>query len=202
MFSMEMSSMQLCYRILSGESIIGSRAMFQGSLSPEQQDILRQTAEDCKDWSFFTDCTQGLDIQQIRSRARKWKRKYGLEALGIDFAQLARSRRFQDNKVLEVADIARNCKEMAVELGIPVFLLSQLNCDSDAIPTKTSLKDSKALAEAADVILLMHQESSDSENAHRVYKLNIAKQREGQEGIVFDVDYLAWRTHFQEKNSR
>ncbi len=198
MFSLEMSETQTCYRILSGEAVIGSRDLFQGTLSEERRLALRGKSEEIKDWPFYLDCTQGLDITQIRCRARRWKRKYGIKFLVIDFVQLVRSKRADESKTAEVAEVSRHIKEMAGELDITVFALSQLNCPSDEVPTKTSLKDSKAIAESADVILLMHQDNASQDGSLRTYNLHIAKQREGQDDYRFQIEYQAWRTHFRD----
>lgn len=202
MFSMEMDADEIGNRFLSSEAVIGGRVILNGSLTQEQQRVIRSTGDKIREWPFFLDCSSGLDIQQIRSRARRWKRRHLIEAIGIDFAQIARSRRFQDNKVLEVADIARNSKEMAMELECTVFLLSQLNCDSNEVPTKTSLKDSKAIAEAADIILLVHEESRECDGDIRRYVLHVAKQRAGVDGRRFFVSYQAWRTHFEQSREQ
>lgn len=197
MWSGEMSERQLSNRILAGEGIVPARSIFQGTLSEEQRLTLRRVSEQCRDWPFYIDCIQGLDIQQIRSRARRWKRKHDIQAMILDHAQLARSLKARDKRA-EVSDISRNSKEMAKELGIPVFLLSQLNCDADTVPTKANLKESATLIEDADVILLMHEISSDHEGHIRKHNLKLAKVREGISGQSIVLDYLAWRTHFRE----
>lgn len=200
MFSQEMGAKQLDYRMLSGKARIASRGMMKGTLAEDQRLTLREVSEDIKHWPFYVDCTQGLDIQQIRSRARRWKRMHNIQWIIIDYIQLTRSRKFQASKVAEVSDIAINLKEMAKELNITVFGLSQLNTDAGEIPSKTSVKDSKVIAEAADVLLLMHLDKENEEfGGHsKNYILNVAKNRDGMEDIRFNIEYQAWCTNFRE----
>ena len=64
----------------------------------------------------------------MRTRARRLKRKLGLDAIVIDYLQLIRpSLSRPDNRVLEIAEMTRNLKALAKELNIPVLCLSQLS---------------------------------------------------------------------------
>lgn len=197
-WSGEMSKKQMSYRIISGESIIPAKTIFDGKLTDREREIVRQVAGQTQRWPLHMNCEAGIEIAKLRSKARRWKRLHGIEWLVIDHAQLVRSKRHDDDKRGEVSEVSRNAKEMAMELGITVFLLSQLNCDRDAIPSSANLKESKTLIEDSDAILLMHQESADGEGSNRRYVINIAKQREGQDNVRFPVEYRAWCTHFQE----
>lgn len=197
MWSGEMAEEQICNRILSGEGMIAAKSIFNGSLSEEQQGNIRNTAERLQDWPFYLNCEAGLDILQMRSLARRWKRKHNIKGMIIDHAQIARSHRSRD-KVEEVSDISRNAKEMAQELEITVFLLSQLNCLATEVPTINSFKNSQTVKEDSDVCLLMHEISSDAQGSIREYLVNPAKFRDGARGYPFKVRYEAWRTHFSD----
>jgi hypothetical protein len=98
-----------------------------------------------------------LTVDQIRSRARRlhWQAPLGL--LVVDYLQLvaptqtSRTR----NREAEVAEISRGLKTFALELGIPVLALSQLNRDAtQREPRVSDLRESGAIEQDADTIVL------------------------------------------------
>lgn len=198
----EMGPEQCANRILSGESHISARVIRDGSLSEEQMRLLSSTADKIENWPMYIDCRPGLDITHLRSLAIRWKRKYAIEAMFIDHAQLVRSKGFETDKTGEVTSVTRRCKEIAKELGITVFLNSQLNCDPTEEPTRANLKNSKSLIEDADIILLLYTESEDESGDFKKQVLKVDKQRDGPDRRKVFLDYFAWRTHYQQRKEQ
>lgn len=200
MFSMEMGQEELDYRLLAAHGGIGLTALLKGELSDNERIKVREVSEGMKHWKFFIDCQGGLDISQIRSRGRRWKRKHGIRFIIVDYIQLAHSYKFQQNKNAEVGDIARNLKDMAMELQVPVIGLAQLNRgeNEEDPPTLSRLKDSGAIEEAADVVFLLHEHMDRSEHngALRRHTLHLAKQRNGVQDRRIELEFLAWKTLF------
>ena len=73
---------------------------------------------------------------------------------------------------------------MASELNVPVLALSQLNRNperDDRPPRLSDLRESGAIENDADVVLLLNRLPNDSGNPRRIpYHLIIAKQRMGR----------------------
>jgi len=131
-----------------------------------------------------------MTVQQIKSQAKKLKRKGKCDMVLIDYLQLIETP-FVKNRTKndEVAEITRMLKIMAKDLGIPVVLLSQLNREvekrGNKIPILADLRDSGAIEQDADVVLFIHREHyyNDEADPNRGI-IRIAKNREGMVGDI------------------
>jgi replicative DNA helicase len=104
----------------------------------------------------------GLTVAQIGARARQWKRKYGLKALFVDHLGLVKaSGRYAGNKVYETGEITMGLKTLAKELGIPVFLLCQINRGveqrDDKRPGLSDLRNSGDIEQDADTVMILYR---------------------------------------------
>jgi replicative DNA helicase len=121
----------------------------------------------------------------------------GLGMVVIDYLQLLQPGRRRDNRTQEVTDISRELKVLAKELDVPIIALAQLNREvekrNDKIPMLSDLRESGAIEQDADVILLMYRpDVSDHEHPDHTARLIIAKQRNGPTGeipLVFQKTY-------------
>jgi replicative DNA helicase len=153
---------------------------------------------------MFIDDTPGLTVNQLRARARRMHSQHKLELIVIDYMQLMRapSRRADQSRQVEVADISASVKGLAKELRIPIIILSQLNRQPDARddgkPRLSDLRESGAIEQDADIVgLLVRPEVyEDDREAREQLKgkatLYIAKQRNGPTGdvpLTFRHDY-------------
>src|ERR1051325_1719841 len=71
---------------------------------------------------IFIDDTAGLSILELRAKARRLKSQHDIQAIFVDYLQLLRStsKRAQDNRQLEIAEISSGIKALAKELNIPI----------------------------------------------------------------------------------
>lgn len=104
----------------------------------------------------------GLTVSQIGARARQWKRKHGLKALFVDHLGLIRaSGRYAGNKVNETGEITMGLKMLAKELGVPVFLLCQINRGveqrEDKRPSLSDLRNSGDIEQDADTVMILYR---------------------------------------------
>ena len=207
-FSLEMSSEQLATRILAEDSSISSEKIRRGQLNSNDFQKIVKSSQTLGDLSLYIDDSPNLSISALRTRARRLKRKYGLNAIVIDYLQLIRpSLSRPDNRVLEIAEMTRNLKSLAKELNIPVLCLSQLSRQveqrDDKRPQLSDLRESGAIEQDADVVIFIYREeyyterkepSSDTEDyqkwqekmakIHNVAEVLVAKQRHGPIGKV------------------
>jgi replicative DNA helicase len=195
MFSLEMTNEQLMLRLLASHASERLQDIRQGTLDEHALQKLRLVAADMKEWPLYLDDSSFLTINQLRGKARRMKDRYGIEMLVIDYLQLLRSESAQakDNRQNEVAEISRGIKALAKELEIPIIILAQLNRRSEEAgkgknePALHNLRESGAIEQDADVVLLLHRpdaEKDEDGNERQVgpvipYSLNIAKQRNG-----------------------
>jgi replicative DNA helicase len=192
MFSLEMTNEQLMLRLLASYASESLQRIRQGTLDEHSMQKLRMVAADMKEWPLYLDDSSFLTINQLRAKARRMKDRYKIELLIIDYLQLLRSESSQakDNRQNEVAEISRGIKGLAKELSIPIIILAQLNRRSEeqkAEPALHNLRESGAIEQDADVVLLLHRPDTEKDDngvdrpAGPVvpYCLNIAKQRNG-----------------------
>ena len=205
MFSLEMTNEQLMLRLLASYGSENLGKIRSGQLDEHAMQKLRMVAGDMREWPLYLDDSSFLTINQLRGKARRMKDRYKIEMLVIDYLQLLKSESSQakDNRQNEVAEISRGIKGLAKELEIPIIILAQLNRRSEearAEPALHNLRESGAIEQDADVVLLLHrpdQDKDDEGNERQVgpvvpYHLIIAKQRNGPTDrldILFQSNY-------------
>jgi replicative DNA helicase len=201
-FTMEMSKASIAQRMLSARSGVSCSSLRGGGVSAGTMEKIAQAAMDLSACIYPDDAT-ALSIGAVRSRARRMVKKWGVEVLFIDYLQLMTAPgSSKESRQVEVSAISRGIKGLARELNIPIVVLSQLNRSAESRaenrPRMSDLRESGAIEQDADVILLLHREAyyhvgdqewlarnSGKENAA---ELIIAKQRNGPTDTV----HLVW----------
>ena len=158
---------------------------------------------------IFIDDTSALDVADMRARARRMKRMHGIELIVIDYLQLANCHEYaKQGRQLETSRISGQIKAMAKELKIPVIVLSQLSRgneqrnDKDEVPKLSDLRDSGAIEQDADVVLLLRRPCrSKTARWHENELLaivDVAKHRNGETGEV-DLNFYKEATRFGDR---
>jgi replicative DNA helicase len=144
----------------------------------------------------------------MRAKARRLSSERGLSLLIVDYLQLMTGRGRFDNRTLELASISRGLKGLAKELNVPVVALSQLSrapeARSDHRPLLSDLRESGALEQDADVVLMIFRPEmypDCKEEDRGVAELIIAKQRNGPTGVV-NLAFLREHTRFENLSRR
>ncbi len=208
-FSLEMSSSQLRQRSLCSLARVNLQTVRDGFAS--DGDLLNLTAAFNKLGAarLRVDDASALPIGELRARARRWHHRYGMALMVVDYLQLVRSvtRRAQENRQIEVAEISAGLKALAKELNIPIIVCAQLNRDSvrgARRPKLGELRESGAIEQDADVVLLLHRPEMNTENEKERRELLgeaeiiIAKQRNGPTGDV-RLTFLKEYTRFEDR---
>lgn len=212
-FSLEMSSSQLVQRLLCSRARVNLENVRNGMMAERDFGAITQAASKLAESKIFIDDTAGLSILELRAKARRLKSQHGIEAIFIDYLQLLRStsRRAQDNRQIEIAEISSGLKALAKELDIPIVVLAQLNRnpesrsgESKGRPRLSDLRESGSIEQDADVVGLLVREEyyadSDEEKKESEGKatLIIAKQRNGPVGDV-PLTFLKQFTRFENR---
>lgn len=117
--------------------------------------------------------TPNLSILDIENIIKTYK-KEDIALVAIDYLQLI-------NMKNEVSEISRELKSLALELNIPVVLISQLSSNSKDIPTLIDLRKNGALVQDSDVIIFLYNKKSKlNENIDLI----VAKNRGGSLGTI------------------
>lgn len=191
LFSLEMSAGQLMNRLLSLESRVDSQKIRTGNLTDDDWQKLVEAATVIANSNLVIDDTPGINLQEFRSRARKYKMDQDIRIIFIDYLQLmAGSGRGSENRQQEISDISRALKSLARELNIPIVALSQLNRSvetrDDHRPMLSDLRESGAIEQDADVVMFIYRDDyyhKDTEEKN-VAEIIIAKQRNGPIGTT------------------
>ena len=145
----------------------------------------------------------GLNINQVRTKARNAKRKGGLKVLVVDYIGLMTGLDAKANRNAQLGEISRGLKALAKELEICVLCLAQLNRAaeqrSEQMPQMSDLRDSGEIEQDADVILFIKRPimaSPDLGDEWKHYaRLSVAKNRQGRCGVI-DLAYIGEQTRF------
>jgi replicative DNA helicase len=212
-FSLEMSSSQLVQRLLCSRARVNLGSVRNGFLSERDFPALTAAASKLAESKIFIDDTPGLSILELRAKSRRLKSQHDIQAIFIDYLQLLRStsRRAQDNRQLEIAEISSGIKGLAKELDIPIVVLAQLNRNPEARsgeskgrPRLSDLRESGSIEQDADVVgLLVRDEyyadtDEEKEAATGKATLILAKQRNGPVGDV-PLTFLKEFTRFENR---
>lgn len=212
-FSLEMSAQQLVQRLLCSRAKVDLGRVRDGFLSERDFPALTAAASRLAESKIFIDDTAGLSILELRAKARRLKSQHGIEAIFIDYLQLLRStsRRAQDNRQLEIAEISSGLKALAKELELPILVLAQLNRnpeqragESKGRPRLSDLRESGSIEQDADLVGLLVREEyyadsdEDKKESEGKATLIIAKQRNGPVGDV-RLTFLKQFTRFEDR---
>jgi replicative DNA helicase len=215
-FSLEMSSQQLVQRFLCSLARVNLANIRNGFLSERDFPALMAGAAKLAGAKVFIDDTSGLSILELRAKARRMKSQHDIQAIFIDYLQLVRStsKRAQDNRQLEIAEISAGLKALAKELNIPIVVLAQLNRnpeqrtgDTKGRPRLSDLRESGSIEQDADIVALLVREEyyADTDEAREELAgkatLIIAKQRNGPIGDV-PLTFLKEFTRFEDRAER
>ena len=215
-----MSSEQLSTRIIAEQSKIKSNDIRRGKISEEQFDKFIETSKNISELPLYIDETPAISIAALRNRARRIKRKHGLELIVIDYIQLMRANYTRDGRVQEISEITQGLKALAKELSVPVLALSQLSRAveqrDDKKPQLSDLRESGSIEQDADVVMFVYREAyylqgkeprtATVEHAEWQAKMNevshlaeliIGKQRHGPTGNIM-LEFEAMFTKFKD----
>lgn len=189
-FSLEMSNQQVIQNMLCCRAQIDGSSMRKGRITDQQYKRLQEEAAKLYETPIFIDDTPGISITQLRAKARRLKQKHGIDMIVVDYLQLMTGGGRFESRQQEISAISRGLKSVARELSVPVLALSQLNRDvenrDDHRPRMSDLRESGAIEQDADVILLLHRDDyfNPTEENRGLAQVIIAKQRNGPTGEV------------------
>jgi replicative DNA helicase len=189
-------------RMVSSLGRIDQHRVRTGKLGDDDWPRLTSAVGLLSEVSMFLDDTPALTPTELRARARRIKREYGLGLIVVDYLQLMQVPGGKENRATEISEISRSLKALAKELQVPVMALSQLNRALEQRPDKrprmADLRESGAIEQDADVIVFIYRDevyNEDSEDKGTA-EIIVAKQRNGPIGMV-RLTFLGQYTRFE-----
>ena len=188
-FSLEMTKEELVQRVLFSEAKVTSGDARKGQLGPEKWSRVVEAASKVNNLPLYFDDAPVITVTDIRAKSRRLKSSKGLDLILVDYLQLMQSSS-GDNRQQEIAEISRNLKNLARELKVPIFALSQLNraaeAREDKRPRLGDLRESGAIEQDADIVMMLYRDDyyNPGTETPGVAEVNIVKNRSGQTGKV------------------
>lgn len=189
MFSLEMSKEELVDRLLVSQGEIDAWRLKTGRLKDDDWTKVQEAMGELADAPLFIDDTPGINILEIRTKARKLQVEQNLRLLVVDYLQLIDPGRRFENRVQEVSFVSQALKNLARELKTPILAVSQLSRAVESrekrVPQLADLRESGAIEQDADVVMFLYREKDDQERLDQyIVKLLIAKHRNGPLGEI------------------
>ncbi len=191
--SLEMSKEQLVERMFCSLLAVDSWKMRTGRLTDDDFGKIGSVMDELNSMKIYIDDSIGNSIAELKAKARRLKMENGLDFLVIDYLQLMSSGTvsgMQGNRVQEISEISRSLKSLARDLQIPIVALSQLSRAVEMRPSKvpqlSDLRESGAIEQDADVVLMMYREDYYEEDTDKkgVTDIYIRKHRNGPIGHI------------------
>lgn len=192
-FSLEMGRKELEKRFLAAHATYPLHWMKnKGPLDDGKILDLIEAGKDMQASPLFIVADTGITLAKIRSNCRRIQRQHGLGLVVIDYLQLmsGESTGRGDNRQQEVSRISRGLKTLAMDLGVPIVALSQLNRGpeqrQDKKPMASDLRESGSLEQDADIVILLHREDAYDKESPRAGEadLIVAKHRNGPTATI------------------
>jgi replicative DNA helicase len=200
-FSLEMSSLQLGNRLISGECEIEQEKIRKGTLEDWEWQKIHTSIARLEKSKLILDDTPALSIFEFRAKCRRLKSQHDIQLIIVDYLQLMQGKSADNkngggNREQEIGSISRALKSVAKELNVPVIALSQL---SRAVETRpgakrpmlSDLRESGSIEQDADMVLFLYRpeyygltEDDSGNPTQGIGEVIIAKNRNGETGNV------------------
>lgn len=179
MISLETSGDSFSTRMLANVSRLNSNALRRGMIGPREWPVLERAAATIAELPVTVVERGARRLSELARTVRALVRK-GAKLIILDHIQLLLGDDENARKQQVVERGGQILKELALELGVPILALAQLNREAEGErPERHHLKDAGIEADA-DVIFLLHRADKDS----REIELIVAKNRDGEEDSV------------------
>lgn len=198
-FSLEMSSVQLVNRLISGETLIEQEKIRKGMLEEWEWQQIHSKIGRLEQAPLIIDDTPALNIFEFRAKCRRLKSQHDIQLIIIDYLQLMQGKADgkSGNREQEIGSISRALKSVAKELNVPVIALSQLSRavenrpGGSRKPMLSDLRESGSIEQDADMVLFLYRpeyygltEDEDGNSTAGIGEIIIAKHRNGETGTV------------------
>ena len=185
--SMEMEGSELAERLAARIGAVGMGCFSTGKLDQNEWSGLSEAVEVMRTLPLYIDDQPGLTLGDIQAKARKLRRERNIKLLVVDYLQLCAPSNSTASRHHQIEEISRGLKVLAKQLGITTVILSQLNREVEkrtgGRPTLADLKESGAIEEDADTVILLSADGTRS-SGDVVVHAEVAKNRGGSKGFV------------------
>ncbi|MGF3195530.1 replicative DNA helicase [Facklamia sp. P13055] len=198
-FSLEMSALDMVYRMICAEGSIHASNLRTGQLTDDEWKSFTVATDILREAPIYIDDSAGIRVSEIRAKCRRLKQENpDLGLIVIDYLQLIDGNG-RENRQQEVSEISRQLKKLSKELSVPVIALSQLSRGleqrQNKRPILSDIRESGSIEQDADIVAFLyredyHQQNGDTDEGHKddlpdnTVEVIIAKNRAGARDTV------------------
>jgi replicative DNA helicase len=188
-FSQEMSKDELTDRAVSNLGRIELDRVISGRLADGEHTRLTEAVERLRNLPLYLDDQPALTLHDIGAKARMLKRQHGIRVIAVDYLQLCGyTGKNADNRHHQLEELSRGIKTLARQLDVCFLSLSQLNREvekrTSGRPVMSDLKESGAIEEDADVVMLLSRNGATATDGFQVINCDLPKNRQGRVGSL------------------
>ena len=183
--SLEMTAAELMHRRIAARALVPLDAITKGKLTERDWDRISDAREGLTGSAITVDDEAGVSLGHVAARLRGMERD-GTPArlVVIDYLGLLKEPK-AENRQVAVAQLARECKNLARRYSVPLLLLVQVKREAESrqgkVPLMSDLRESGEIEAAADIVLLLHREDAYEMESPRAGEVDliVAKNRQG-----------------------
>ncbi len=210
-FNLEMSAEQLVNRMISAVGQIEGDKLKTGMLNHNDWKKYNEAISELADTNIYIEDNASITASEIKAKCRRLANsEKGLALVIIDYLQLVTTGGRTESRQVEVSDISRAFKTMAMELKVPVIALAQLSRNAERResnqPRLADLRESGSIEQDADLVLFINRqdyfENKSADNKVNIVpaELIIAKHRRGSTGLyqlLFELDKSCFKNYLK-----
>jgi replicative DNA helicase len=187
-FSLEMGHAQIAQRMISQLSDVSAFDIMRGRVCGADKEKVIDAANDLGRLPIVICDLPAISIGQIRNEARRSE----IDVMVLDYVQLANADKKNENRNLDVGEVTRGLKALAIELDIPILIAAQLSraaeVRAEKRPILSDLRESGSIEQDSDSVVFIY-DKGDGSISPAVIDLLIEKHRNGPTGnvtVMFD----------------
>lgn len=186
--SLEQSKNEISERLLSRQARVDSYKLRMGAIDSDETGALIAASEAMRPWRFHIDDAPNQTMTSIAANVRRIHRRFGLDAVFIDYLQLVTAENTRAQRYEQIGGISRRMKQLARDLKIPVVAMCQVGRDSGdgdtEAPRLHQMRESGNIEQDLDVAILLHREQKAdfAANIPELLRVDVAKNRNGRRG--------------------
>jgi replicative DNA helicase len=191
LFTLESSRNEIGMRVISAETRVSLLHMRSGTMTDDDWTKVARRMSDVTAAPLYIQDDAYATFTDLRAQCRRLHTQRDLRLIVVDaLHMLTYGTRPFSSRYEEISEISRELKLLAKELAIPVVAVSELNRGpeqrTDRRPMLNDLRDSGALEDNADLVLLLHREDAYEKDSPRAGEADIivAKHRNGPTAVV------------------
>lgn len=210
-FNLEMSAEQLVNRMISAVGQIEGEKLKTGMLNHTDWKKYNEALSQLADTNIYIEDNASITASEIKAKCRRLANsEKGLALVVIDYLQLVTTGGRTESRQVEVSDISRAFKTMAMELKVPVIALAQLSRNAERResnqPRLADLRESGSIEQDADLVMFINRqdyfENKTAEERPNIVpaELIVAKHRRGSTGlyqILFELDKSCFKNYLK-----